>query len=309
MQSVYNGAEMYSNPLQLAGQIADLFASLPQVEAVALAGSRGNGTDTPDDASDIDLYVYTRGEIPLETRRAIVEQSGGATQSNLNLNYWGAGDEWLHASTGFEIDIVYFDATWMEDQIARVVVKHQAGLGYSTCLWYTIRQSIVFSDPRGWFARLQQQCQIEYPETLRQNIIALNQPVLRSIIPAYANQLAKAVKRHDFVSINHRLAAMFASYFDILFAVNRQLHPGEKRLVEFAVNHCASLPANMESDIASILLPAAADVSDLPVRLASLLDHLDQMLENEGIVQCYHGLCGPGFEGGPVGGSSGCGGD
>ena len=291
---------MYSNPLQLANEIAGLFASLPQVEAVALAGSRASGADPSDETSDIDLYVYTRGEIPLETRRAIVEQTGGATKSSLNLNYWGAGDEWLHAPTGFEIDLVYFDATWMEDQIARVVVRHQAGLGYSTCLLHTVRQSIVFSDPRGWFARLQQQCQIEYPEPLRQNIIALNHPVLRSIIPAYANQLEKAVKRRDLVSINHRLTAMFASYFDILFAVNRQYHPGEKRLVEFAVNHCATLPANMESDIASILLPAAADVSDLPVRLAGLLNHLDQMLENEGIVVRHYGLCEPGFEGGPV---------
>jgi hypothetical protein len=268
---------------QLAGQIADLFAPRSQVEAVTLGGSRGSGAGAYDEASDIDLYVYTRGDIPLESRCAIVECTGGATQASLNLNYWGPGDEWLHAPTGIEIDIVYFDAAWMEGQIARLVEGHQASLGYTTCLWHTIRNSIVLSDPRGWFAKLQEKCQIAYPETLRQNIIALNYPVLRSIIPAYAHQLEKAVKRLDLVSINHRLAALLASYFDILFAVNRQLHPGEKRLVEFAVNHCALLPANMEADLASILLLTDADIVDLPFRVASLLDHLDQMLEDAGI--------------------------
>ena len=117
---------------------------------------------------------------------------------------------------------------------------------------------------------------------LRQNIVALNHPVLRSIIPAYANQIEKAVRRGDLVSINHRLAALLASYFDILFAVNRQLHPGEKRQVEFALKNCPLLPYNMESDLDSLLLLTTADIADLPARLARLLDHLDQLLEQDG---------------------------
>jgi hypothetical protein len=268
--------------LQLARQIADLFALLPQVKAIALAGSRGSGIGTSDSASDIDLYVYTRGEIPLESRITIVERTGGASKSSLNLNYWGPGDEWLNVPTGIEVDIVYCDADWMEGEISRVVESHQASMGYTTCFWYTIYQSVVFFDPHGWLAKLQQRCQVEYPESLRQNIIALNYPVLRSIIPSYAFQVEKAAKRRDLVSINHRLAALLASYFDILFALNRQLHPGEKRMVEFAVNNCKLLPANMEVDIASILLLNAADISDLPTRVTRLLDRLDQVLETEG---------------------------
>jgi hypothetical protein len=247
-----------------------------------MAGSRGSGTGALDDASDIDLYVYTRGEIPLEDRISIVEQTGGASRSNLNLNYWGPGDEWFNAPTGIEIDIVYFDAVWMEDQISRVVENHQASMGYTTCFWHTIHQSIVFFDPHDWFAKLQQRCQVEYPESLRQNIVTLNHPLLRNIIPSFASQIEKAVKRHDLVSINHRLAALFASYFDILFAVNRLLHPGEKRMLEFAVRNCDLLPVNAESDIASILLLNAEDISGVPIRVTRLLDHLDQMLENEG---------------------------
>ena len=114
----------------------------------------------------------------------IVRANRRRAQSGLNLNYWGLGDEWFNASTGIEMDLVYFDASWMEEQITRVVERHEASLGYSTCLWRTIRQSIVFSDPRGWFAKLRRRCKVPYPEALRRSIVALNHPVLRDIIPS-----------------------------------------------------------------------------------------------------------------------------
>lgn len=274
---------MSSTHLQLARQIADLFAALPQVEAVALGGSRGSGPGAFDSASDIDLYVYTRGDVPLEARRALVERAGGAREANIGLEYWGPGDEWLHAPTGIEIDIVYFDARWMEEQIGRVVEQHQASLGYSTCFWHTVRQSIVFYDPNGWLAGLQARCQVPYPEPLRRNIVTLNHPVLRGIIPSYTVQLEKAAKRGDLISLNHRLAALFASYFDIVLAVNRQLHPGEKRLVEFTFNNCARLPAAMEVEIEDLLRAAVLDMAGVAPRVHRLLDHLDQLLEQEGL--------------------------
>lgn len=267
-----------SNHYQLARDLADRFAVLPQVEAVALGGSRGSGPGATDHASDIDLYVYTRGEIPLAVREQMVADTGGATQKNLALDYWGAGDEWLNAPTGIEADICYFDAQWMQTQIARVLDDYQPALGYTTCFCYTMRQSIVFHDPRGWFHALQEKCRGEYPEPLRQNIIRHNHPVLRGIIPSYATQLGKAVKRTDLVSINHRVAALLASYFDILFAFNRQLHPGEKRQLEFAAKHCPQLPFNLDQDLQAILLMTAAEIPALPQRVNLLLDHLDELL-------------------------------
>jgi hypothetical protein len=274
---------MDSIHLQLARQIAGLFAALPEVEAVALGGSRAGGA--ADAASDIDLYVYTQGAIPVETRRSIIDHSGGAAQASLDLNYCGPGDEWFHAPTGIEIDIVYFDAAWMQDQIDRVIDRHQASLGYTTCFWHTVHHSILLHDRRGWFSNLQEQCRAEYPEPLRHNIITLNRPVLRGVIPAYAHQLEKAVARRDLISINHRLAALFASYFDILFALSRQLHPGEKRLVELAVRHCARLPAGMEQDIAAVLQAAATNTAGLPALIDRLLDRLDELLEDEGVTE------------------------
>jgi hypothetical protein len=106
-----------SDHLQLAKCIAELFAPLEQVEAVALGGSRGSGARASDAASDVDLYVYTRADVPLEARLPIIERSGGATKANLGLKYWGFTDVWINATTGMEIDVMYFDMGWIEDRI------------------------------------------------------------------------------------------------------------------------------------------------------------------------------------------------
>ncbi len=266
--------------ISLTNRIASLFSTIPEVVAIALGGSQASGLT--DATSDIDLYIYTRAEIPLATRQAFVEQSGGASIASLGLTFWGPGDEWFDAATGIEVDLVYFDACWIEAQIQRVIGEYQASLGYTTCLWYTCRNSKILYDPHGWFQTLQTQSQQAYPEPLRRNIIALNHPVLRDVIPAYYNQLAKAVKRGDSISINHRLAALFASYFDILFAVNRVLHPGEKRIVSFALSHCEKLPADMSTDIEAVFESSATAGQKFLQHLTRLLDHLDEFLNQAG---------------------------
>ena len=266
--------------LTLAKRIAKLFAVLPEVEAVALSGSQsGSHTDA---ASDMDLYVYTYTEIPVDVRVEIMKLSGGGSRASMGLNFWGLGDEWFDADTGIEVDMVYFDAPWMEDQIRRVMLDHQPSLGYSTCFPFTVHHAQVFYDPNGWFAGLQEICQLPYPEMLRENIIRHNHPVLRQIIPSYFFQIEKAVKRGDLVSVNHRLAGLLASYFDILFALNRQLHPGEKRLVEKTMASCKLLPENMGSEIVAVLALSATEDGVFLERLTTLLDHLDQLLVREG---------------------------
>ena len=266
--------------ISLARLLTDLFASLPQVKAVALGGSLVDGIT--DQSSDIDLYVYTLADIPLENRQEIVARSGGATQVSLDLSYWGPGDEWFNAPTGIEVDIIYFDAKWIERQIQRVIDKHEASLGYTTCLWHTIRNSQALHDPLKWFHNLQNKASGQYPDALRQNIIALNYPVLRDVIPSYANQLLKAVKRHDLISVNHRLAALLASYFDIIFALNRELHPGEKRLLNLTPASCAKLPVDLTPDIIAVIRSSSSADETFLSNLTLLLDHLDQWLAQEG---------------------------
>jgi hypothetical protein len=158
-----------SEHLRLANQVASFFASLPQVKAITMGGSRRNasspnGVDIEsfsDLSSDIDLYVYTKDIIPLATRVEIVKRSGGASETSLDLNFWGLGDEWYN------------------------------------------------------------------------------------------------------------------------FTLNRQLHPGEKRLVEKAASLCEKIPENMQADLTKVMESAAGELQDLSFQLECLLDRLQELLDSE----------------------------
>ena len=78
------------------------------------------------------------------------------------------------------------------------------------------------------------------------------------------------------------LAALLASYFDILFALNRVLHPGEKRLLAFAQRDCALLPEAYEADVGAVLSAAGSAHAQLIERLNQLLDRLDALLRRAG---------------------------
>jgi hypothetical protein len=68
------------------------------------------------------------------------------------------------------------------------------------------------------------------------------------------------------------VAALLASYFDIVFALNRVLHPGEKRLIAFAHSECTLLPTAMDADIAAVLAAAGMASAEVVVHLTRLLD-------------------------------------
>jgi hypothetical protein len=89
------------------------------------------------------------------------------------------------------------------------------------------------------------------------------------------------------ISVQHRIAALLASYFDILFALNRLPHPGEKRLLEWIGTHCQMLPALIEPQLSAILaLPLVRENSELLLaRIHALLDQLDALLLAEGLIE------------------------
>lgn len=263
----------------LAKKLAHEFQRIPSVQAIALGGSQTGGMIDPH--SDIDLYIYTNDVIPLTARQEIVAKLG-ASKADLNLTFWDVGDEWYHGDTGIEVDIMYWDPAWISAQLQRVLVEHQASMGYTTCFWRTVLQSEPLYDPRGWFAALQDDCKRPYPEALKRAIIARNHPVLRMVIPSYYGQIKKALDRSDGISINHRLAAFFASYFDVLFAINEILHPGEKKLLPFTLANCAKLPEAFNEQVHSALQSAADSNASLLDHLDGLVDGLDELLQLEG---------------------------
>jgi Domain of unknown function (DUF4037) len=233
----------------------------------------------------VDLDVYASATIALDQRSALAaELADSVAPVEIGNDFWEPGDEWTERSSGIALDIMYRTPQWIEDQLDRVLVRHEASLGYTTCFWHAVYVSHALYDPTSWYAHLQERAQIPYPEPLRRAILAKNYPVLRQIRSSYANQMASAMTRHDAVSLNHRVAALLASYFDVLFALNRVLHPGEKRLVNYAERTCAQQPEHMADDVVALIQELGAlDPGVVSQRVTTLLSRLDTLLQSEGM--------------------------
>jgi len=266
-----------SPALAVADRIASCFGAIREVEAVVLAGSRLS--QFADGRSDVDLYVYASEIVPTPSRAEI---AGGARRSEIGNSFWEPGDEWIEGETGIGVDIMFRTTRWIEDQLDRVLLRHEASVGYSTCFWYNVRNSRALFDRAGWFKELQERAGQPYPEELKRAIVAKNHPILRDTMSSYLHQIELALERHDPISVNHRTAAMLASYFDIVFAVNGQPHPGEKRLLQFAQALCAKWPTEMEGRVGAVLsaLPGGP-VAELA---NTMLDGLDDLLRGAGFL-------------------------
>ncbi len=270
-----------SQAFRLARHVAGQYAALAQVEAVALGGSLASGR--ADQASDIDMYVYVRGEIPLDARAAIARP--GARRAEVGNTFWEPGDEWVDAQSGIGVDAMFRRTGWIEEQLDRVLHRHEASVGYTTCLWDNVRAAYPLYDRDGWFGALQSSARRPYPEPLVRAIVAKNYPILRNTISSYRHQLERAIAHADAVSVNHRTAALLASYFDILFAVNRRTHPGEKRLIEIAEDECPRRPEAMAEQVRALVHAAGQMDGELIERADELVDGLEHLLRAQGLVE------------------------
>ena len=61
-----------------------------------------------------------------------------------------------------------------------------------------------------------------------------------------------------------------------------ELHPGEKRLLTYATNECPHLPTNVSTDVLAVLSSAATADQSVVTHINTLLDRLDELLEQHG---------------------------
>ncbi len=243
-----------------------------------MAGSQTSPFADPH--SDVDLYVYASEIVPQSIRAEVARD---ARRAEIGNSFWEPGDEWIDGETGISVDVMFRTTPWIEDQLDRVLRRHEASVGYSTCFWYNVQNSHPLFDRVGWFKRIQTRANRPYPEQLKRAIMAKNHPILRTIMSSYLYQIERALERDDTVSVNHRVAALLASYFDIVFAVNEQLHPGEKRLLQFAQALCPRRPTGMSKQVKAVL--SALPDGDVVAQANTLLDGLDDLLSSEGLLQ------------------------
>lgn len=226
------------------------YENFSEVRAIAIGGSKS--AKTSDETSDIDLYVFVERDINLEKRRELIKKY--STKYEAGGEYFGPGDEFLVDDLRQQLDVMFWNVNWFEEIVTNVWEKHYPQNGYTTCFLYTLKNFDIIYDPNGWLKTLQNKLSAPYPAELKANIIKRNLMLMKDKpFASYFDQITKALKRGDIVSVNHRLSAFLASYFDVLFAKNELLHPGEKRLIDFAKKNCKKLPENFEKDITELL--------------------------------------------------------
>lgn len=246
-------------------------SQLPQVEAVAIGGS--HTVNMHDELSDYDLYVYTTADIPIKIREKITKEN--CDYIELNNQFWETEDDGI-LKNGVEVEVIYRSLNWLDQQLSTTVLDHQASVGYSTCFWFNLLNSHITFDKQQQLNQLKSKYSLSYPEKLAKNIIAKNAPLLFHSIACYPKQIEKAIKRNDRISVNHRVAAYLASYFDVLFAINKLPHPGEKRMLTYSQSRCSILPESMYEEINTILDLAASNDTKL---IALLHENSEKLLQ------------------------------
>ncbi len=239
--------------------ILEEYKLFPEVKAIALGGS--STANTSDSISDIDVYIFVDSDIALDKRLELTKKY--SSHFEVGGEYFGSGDEYFVDSLNKQLDVMFWNINWFNDIVTNIWDKHFPSNGYTTCFLYTLKNFNIIYDKDNWLKNLQDKISSPYPQELKENIINRNLMLLKNKpFASYYEQIEKAIKRNDIVSINHRIAAFVASYFDIIFAKNELLHPGEKRLIKYAKEHCKILPYNFEENIEKLLKQPDLEILD-----------------------------------------------
>lgn len=247
---------------------------LKEVDSIILGGSRATGKNDKD--SDYDVYVYLNTSLHSDKRRQILEAT--CSYVEINNQYWETEDDCI-LQDGSYLEVIYRDMDEMDRNLYRVLCDYKASCGYTTCMCYNVFYSKILYDPQNKYRYLVNKYNMPYPEALRKNIIEKNRNLLDGKIPSYSSQIEKAMKRKDYVSVNHRITEFLASYFDIVFALNRMYHVGEKRILEVCSSNCEILPNDFCENVITLL---SGNNQESAVR--NMIEKLDKVIYSEVIL-------------------------
>jgi predicted nucleotidyltransferase len=248
-------------------------SALPQVEAIALGGSRAGSSF--DEKSDYDIYLYCTAPVTEDIRKEILSKY--CSYVEYSNHYWELEDNGTF-NNGVDFDLLFRNLDDFTADVASVVEYHQARNGYTTCMWHNLLTCKILYDENGRLKAAKDRFSVPYPQELKQNIISRNRALLWGSMPAYEDQINKAVKRGDLVSINHRVAAFMESYFDLLFALNEQTHPGEKRLMQLSSVGCQILPRDFQENLTHLFTHLYTKPEMIAGDLGIILSELEKIL-------------------------------
>lgn len=257
----------------MVNQLLSELSALPQIEAIALGGSRAGAHY--DQGSDYDIYLYCTAPVPERVRREILEKY--CSYMEIGNHFWEYEDN-CTLKNGIDMDILYRDLDEFVCDVADVVEGHHGRNGYTTCMWHNLLTCKILWDKEGRLTQAKKRFDVPYPSELKQDILDRNWKLLRTAMPAYSLQIQKAAARKDMVSINHRVAAFLESYFDLLFALNEKTHPGEKRLMQLCRELCPVLPDRFEENLTLLLRDMFSEPESLAADLDRILTALAKIL-------------------------------
>ena len=249
-------------------------SELEQVEAISLGGSRSG--ENYDEKSDYDVYVYVTEPLSEQVRKSILEKYCGYME--IGNHYWEYEDNCV-LNNGIDIDILYRSLDDFCKEVSDVAEKHIPHNGYTTCMWHNLLTCKIIYDKNSRLQKAKERFFIPYPDELKKNIIERNINLLYAAMPAYSSQILKAAARNDKVSIVHRTAAFLESYFDIIFAVNKKTHPGEKRLMELCKKNCRILPNRFEENLNQLFDDMLNHTDKLEYDINEIVSKLKQCLK------------------------------
>jgi hypothetical protein len=245
-------------------------ADLPGFVAISLGGSVASGL--ADESSDLDLHIYWRAPLATPAERAArLAQIADAGSVEVEILDWGREDN-LRIG-GRRAELVY---TPLDELCAEVEQAYGEGLiseGYTTARLYYVASGQPLHDPVGELSLLRERLLDGYPEPTRRLLLRYHPALLR----VYLGHLRLAQSRGDLLAVQHRRYTVQMVFFNLLFALNRRYHPGEKRLLIHG-ERCPLRPADLAyrwSHAARL----AADDPALAETLASMIDDLNCLIE------------------------------
>jgi hypothetical protein len=255
---------------QTIHQLVAVVADLPGFAAISLGGSIASGL--ADAASDLDLHVYWRAPLATPPERAErLSRIADAGSVEVEILTWGLEDHLR--MQGRLAELVYVP---LDELLAEAERAYDAGLiseGYTTSRLFYAAHGRVLHDPAGDLGALQARLLAEYPEPTRRILLLHHPELLRYNLGI----LHIAQTRGDLLFVQHCRTLVQDIFFNLLFALNRRYHPGEKRLLLHG-ERCPQRPADMAARW-SRAARLAADEPDLAETLGTLTDDLCTLIE------------------------------
>jgi hypothetical protein len=228
---------------------------------IALGGSHTKGTG--DAHSDVDVYLFADAFLPVARRGELVTARLGDAAQPVS---WGADEPFVEGGTDFSVDGIRVECWLRSARRVELTIgeclqgrirREQAvwtAMGYFSYVALGDVQAMrVADDPQGMLARWKAQV-ATYPEPLREAILGRFLPEA-AFWPENPHYLG-AVERADVIYTSAIVQQALQALIQVVFALNREYFPGEKKLAG-ALEKLPISPPGFAARCEALLSPGA----------------------------------------------------